>query len=143
MKGSLVIYITSIIALSVLLNPLSVLSQSTPKISCSAYMKCSQIADTSYGLIDGVCRIFRNPCLLAFENCDREARNESLIIPTTKEKCTPRCPNMCPMYISPICGEYVKERRTFNNECEMERYSCKNGKSFRLLSQGQCQSIKA
>ncbi|XP_055850240.1 U-Kazal-Dg21.2-like [Episyrphus balteatus] len=136
MKYSLVIYITSILALTVLLTPLSVLSE-TP-ISCSAWIRCSTIPDNTYGFIGKACHIYRNPCFITLENCDRKVRNETLIIPSTKKKCKPFCPSVCPLYVLPFCAEYLNHKKTFNNECEMERYNCKNDKTFRLFSQGAC-----
>ncbi|XP_049804474.1 Kazal peptide Pr13a-like [Schistocerca nitens] len=55
------------------------------------------------------------------------------------------CDYNCPQYVSPICGRDSYGTGTtsaFINYCEMQRFNCRNNKSFVTTSRDLCPALK-
>ncbi|KAH8382162.1 hypothetical protein KR009_009399 [Drosophila setifemur] len=133
--------------------------------SCIFTRKCSPYyEDLVWVVIDNVCRVFKNGCLLAKENCDRvnqclpglcaEISQCSLFFnnnfsvevqPTSMEKCKEFCGKRCarngPMICAwfpytDCCGNNQDYYYSFGNLCTLNNYACENaqGKSENIFS---------
>ncbi|XP_070562238.1 agrin-like [Ptychodera flava] len=48
------------------------------------------------------------------------------------------CPSVCPAIYSPLCGS---DGKTYENECELKRASCRQRKVIQVLDDGECEDI--
>ncbi|XP_055850238.1 U-Kazal-Dg21.2-like isoform X1 [Episyrphus balteatus] len=151
-----------LICLLILLGTIYKSQARTPKL-CNIKYFCSLEEKPVWTTTTGVfCEVFLNECLMLSENCNRVNQNrpgdtfnqgysegipkymifmidfsEAKII--TKSKCQSLCRSLvCPAVYDPICGIYNGVRRTFANGCEMSRYICSTGQTFRWHAPGRC-----
>ncbi|XP_055850239.1 U-Kazal-Dg21.2-like isoform X2 [Episyrphus balteatus] len=128
-----------LICLLILLGTIYKSQARTPKL-CNIKYFCSLEEKPVWTTTTGVfCEVFLNECLMLSENCNRVNQNRPEAKIITKSKCQSLCRSLvCPAVYDPICGIYNGVRRTFANGCEMSRYICSTGQTFRWHAPGRC-----
>ncbi|XP_055850484.1 U-Kazal-Dg21.2-like [Episyrphus balteatus] len=132
-------FATILIALPIFLATYCESQLQSPKC-CNVAYDCSYEENPVWASTSGqICEVFRNECVMMSENCDRLNENRPEAKKISQKKCQDLCRlQNCLMVYNPVCGIYNGKRRTFGNNCEMNKYICTTGQTFIALHRGSC-----
>ncbi|XP_070142345.1 salivary glue protein Sgs-5-like [Drosophila kikkawai] len=109
--------------------------------TCTIQFKCDPYyKDLTWTIVDKVCRVFKNPCIFASNNCHRENQCLKVLTATSQEKCMKYCPACCPPCGGPpVCALFTytdvdgvrKDREVdFSSLCHADQYACQNADAY-------------
>ncbi|XP_037953905.1 uncharacterized protein LOC119684040 [Teleopsis dalmanni] len=115
---------------------------------CLRFYRCSPYfnGDPAWGIVDGVCKVFSNGCTLGNVNCSRINDCLKEVKSVEKKECQTYCPDCTNIAKDPVCGNFYyyagaetsTMTSTFDNRCEMEKWSCWNGIPYNDATLGAC-----